>query len=326
MNDTLLQELSRVDDLGEIAGKTVGDRLTTYAVLGLIALLIAVFFFPQMVATVYSGEAGVVWDRFSGTRTNVVYGEGIHIIAPWNHFYKYDVRLQSADVECEALSQSGLPVRISASVRFRVAGAPFKNVRNTGDSAENSLGVLHKRIGPNYREKLVLPVVAAAIREVVGQYSAEDLYRLQRQRIQDQIVEAIADRRAKEQFSDERTIDIIDVLIRSIALPDVVRVAIERKMAEEQEMLAYDFTLRKEAKEAQRKSIEAEGIRSFNGKVKTIDSRVLQWKAIDATLELARSPNSKVVIIGASGGSPFLFTLPTESTPGKIGVAANPAR
>lgn len=306
MKDVLLQELSRYDDPYRERPRSVGDRFAVYAVVGLVLFLLAVLIFPHMIASVYPGEAGVVWDRFTGTRVEVVYGEGVHIIAPWNKFYKYDVRLQSMTLDSDALSQSGLPIHVTASVRFRVAGAPFVNVRNTGDSAENSLGVLHKRIGPEYKDKLVMPVVDTAIRQIIGKYSAEDLYRLQRQRIQDEIVAAIADRRSNEQFADERTVDIIDVLIRTITLPDIVRAAIEKKMAEEQAMLAYDFALLKEEKEAQRKGIEANGIRAFNEKIKTVDSRVLQWKSIEATLELAKSPNSKVVIMGGGGTVPLL--------------------
>ena len=306
MRDALLEELSQYEDPYGPRPRGIGDRFATWAVAGLLLFLVGLLFFPQMIATVYPGEAGVIWDRFRGTQVNVVFGEGVHIIAPWNRFYKYDVRLQSATLDSEALSQSGLPINVNASVRFRISGAPFLNVENTGQSAENSLGVLHKRVGPDYKDKMVLPVVDVAIRQVIGRYSAEDLYRLQRQRIQDEIVAAISDRRTKEQFADERTVDIIDVLIRSITLPNAVRTAIERKMAEEQAMLAYDFALRKEEKEAQRKSIEANGIRAFNAKIKTLDSRVLQWKSIEANLELAKSPNSKVVVVGGSGTVPVL--------------------
>src|SRR5262245_60112053 len=97
---------------------TGGDRLTEIAVLLLLLVLSAAFFFPRMIVSVYPGEAGVVWDRFFGTRTDVVYGEGIHIVAPWNRFYKYDVRLQSTTNQYEALSLTGLPIRVLASVRY----------------------------------------------------------------------------------------------------------------------------------------------------------------------------------------------------------------
>ena len=281
-----------------------GDRLTDISVIVLLSVLILLFFFPRMLVTVYPGEAGIVWDRFFGTRVNVVYGEGIHLIAPWNLFFKYDVRIQSTTNDYDALSQTGLPINVKASVRYRPAGAPFENVVNRGTGAENSLGQLHRRIGPQYRDTIVLPVVGAALRQVIGRYSAEDLYRLQRAAIQNEIVEVIAERRRKEQFGDERTIDIIDVLIRSIELPEPVRIAIEKKMAEEQAMLAYDFTIRKEQKEAERKGVEAEGIRRFQEIVtrQGIDESYLRWRGIEATLELSKSPNSKVIVVGASNG------------------------
>src|SRR5688572_29036100 len=124
-----------------------GDRFTSIAIAVLLTLLVAMFFFPQMVVTVHPGEAGVLWDRFlGGTRTDVVYGEGVHLVAPWNHFYKYDVRLQEMTNEYETLAQTGLMVKITASVRYRPAGAPFPYPVNRGVQGENSLGELHKRV------------------------------------------------------------------------------------------------------------------------------------------------------------------------------------
>jgi regulator of protease activity HflC (stomatin/prohibitin superfamily) len=303
-----------------------GERTTEKTVGGLVVLLITLVLLPRMVFSVDPGEAGVVWDRFFGTRVDTVYGEGVHVIFPWNRFYKYDVRLQSVTSEYDALAQTGLPIKVSASVRYRLAGAPFKYVVNRGASTEYSLGELHRRIGPDYRDKVVLPLVGAALRQVIGHYGAEDLYRIQRAAIQDEIVEVIAQRRRKEQFADERTIDVIDVLIRSITLPAPVQQAIENKMAAEQAMLAYDFTIGKEKKEVERKSVEAEGIRRFQEIVtrQGIDLRYLQLRGIEATLELAKSPNAKIVVIGSKDGLPVIVnpadtgaTAPAVTTPPK---------
>jgi prohibitin 2 len=87
-----------------------------------------------------------------------------------------------------------------------------------------------------------------------------------------------------------------------------VRGAIERKLEEEQAMLRYDFTVGKEEKEKERKRIEAEGIRQFQEIVTGgISDRYLTWKGIDATLEVAKSPNSKIVIIGGKEGLPLIL-------------------
>ncbi len=289
----------------------LGMRATDLALVGLLVILIALFFYFRMFFSVYSGEAAVVWDRFAGgTRIDVVYGEGMHIILPWNQFYKYDVRLQSMTDNYDVLLQNGLPIEVTASVRFRPAGAPFQHSLNPG--GENSLGELHRRIGPNYAKTMVLPLVGSALREVLAKHTAEEVYRQQRQAIQDEIVTVIANRRENQKFADERTVDIIDVLILGIKMPETVRQSIEEKMAAEQAMLTYDFTVRKEQREAERKRIEAEGIRRFQEiTAPGITPGLLQWKGIEATLELARSQNAKIIVIGGKEGLPLMLSVPT---------------
>jgi regulator of protease activity HflC (stomatin/prohibitin superfamily) len=299
-----------------------GDRLTNIFLVFLFLLLILLYFYPDMVVSVYPGEAGVVWDRFlGGTRVDVVYGEGIHFVAPWNRFYKYDVRIRQYTKDYEALTRNGLPIRVTASVRFRPDGAPFEHAVNRGPAGENSLGKLHQRIGPDYRDKVVVPVVASVIRQVIGRYNPEDVYHLQPDAIQDEIVAAIASRRNKATFADEQEIEIIDVLIEKTTLPEGVRAAIEKKMAEEQAMLAYDFTVRKEQKEAERKAVEAQGIRRFQDVIgKGIDPGYIRLKSIEALLEIAKSSNSKIVVLGGKDGVPFVID-PSQEPPLKAPAA-----
>jgi regulator of protease activity HflC (stomatin/prohibitin superfamily) len=149
---------------------------------------------------------------------------------------------------------------------------------------------------------VVLPEVGAALREVIGRYRPEQLYRLQRKEIQSEVV------RLSDSEARARYVNIDDVLIRTITLPAIVRGAIERKLEEEQAMLRYDFTVGKEEREKERKRIEAEGIRQFQEIVTGgISDRYLTWKGIDATLEVAKSPNSKIVIIGGREGLPLIL-------------------
>jgi len=285
---------------------------TEYSVGVLLLLLVTLFFYPQVVITVEPGHAGVLWDRFfGGTQVGVVYGEGMHLIMPWNRFYKYDVRLQSITRDYDAFSQSGLLVKVNASVRFRPAGAPFDHAVNRGAAGENSLAELHKRIGPDYAEKVVIPVVAEVLRQVVGKYGDEELYKSKHETIQDKVIDVIADRRHNEGFADERLVDIIDVPIRTITLPEKVRAAIESKLAQEQQVLEYDFILRKEQKEATRKVIEAEGIKKFQDLVTSgLTSGYLQYRAIEATEKLAESPNAKLVVMGGKDGLPVILNMP----------------
>ena len=114
---------------------------------------------------------------------------------------------------------------------------------------------------------------------------------------------------------DHQLIDIQDIFIRNITLPPVVRASIEQKIAEEQNALRFQFVLEKERLESERKAIEAQGIRQFQEIVSNgISDRYLRWKGIDATLQLSKSPNAKVVVIGAQNGLPLI--LDTGDKPG----------
>jgi regulator of protease activity HflC (stomatin/prohibitin superfamily) len=100
-----------------------------------------------------------------------------------------------------------------------------------------------------------------------------------------------------------------DVAVRRIDLPADLTHAIEAKLVQQQELQSYDFRIAKEQKEKERKGIEAQGIRLFQDTVGgPIMDSYLKWKGIDATLELARSPNGKIVVIGGgSGGLPIVL-------------------
>jgi regulator of protease activity HflC (stomatin/prohibitin superfamily) len=107
--------------------------------------------------------------------------------------------------------------------------------------------------------------------------------------------------RLKKAYDDLFTIiELKDVLISRVALPPRIKDAIEAKLAQEQIAQEFDFRLERERKEAERKRIEARGIRDFQHMVSEgIKGGLLKWKAIEATLALARSQNAKMIVIGA---------------------------
>jgi regulator of protease activity HflC (stomatin/prohibitin superfamily) len=103
---------------------------------------------------------------------------------------------------------------------------------------------------------------------------------------------------------------MVALLIRSIELPNQIKVAIESKLQQEQEALAYQFRLDKEKSEAERKRIQAEGEARANNIINnSLTDRLLKMRGIEATLELAKSPNSKVVVVGGGkdGGLPLIL-------------------
>lgn len=292
-------------------GNVVYRAIKSYSlILSLILLLTVAFLWPRIFINVYPGENGVLWRRFiGGTDLRHPYGEGLHILWPWDKMHIYDTRIQQVSHDFDALSRSGLPIRFELSIRYR----PQKH----------NLPRLHQDIGPDYVEIVVKPEVQTYVREVVANYLPEEIYTSEGLLLQIIKQGALAG-------LDRRNIVLDDLLIKRMELPERIREAIEHKLTAEQQSLRYDFLLQKEAKEADRKRIEAEGIRDFQKIVMTggAFSEYLNFQGILATLELSRSNNSKVVVLGNrdSGGLPLLFSLPVDesASKGTPGVQAAP--
>ena len=165
------------------------------------------------------------------------------------------------------------------------------------------LGYLEIERGRNYEEKVIRPAMRSVAREVIAKYLPEEFNTTKREQIQLEIKEQLASKLA------ENYIQLNDVLIRNIQLPVTLEKAIERKLQQEQESLEYEFRLEKAQKEADRLRIEAAGIRDFEEIIsKGLSDKLLKWKGIEATKEIAKSNNSKVVIVGGGeGGLPIIL-------------------
>jgi regulator of protease activity HflC (stomatin/prohibitin superfamily) len=136
------------------------------AVLWVIGILTFVILIPSCVRTVDSGRAGVLWTILGGTQPDV-YGEGVHLIAPWNRLTRYDVRTQDRKEDLHILTNNGLSVNLEASIRFR--------------PAREELPKLHAEIGPEFFEVIIAPVVRSEARKVGGRYSPEEIYSSKRE-------------------------------------------------------------------------------------------------------------------------------------------------
>lgn len=264
------------------------------------------YMLPDILFSVQPGQAAVVWHRFwGGTDIDDTYGEGTHLMFPWDKVFIYDVRLQQLTQDLNVLSTDGLEVIVSTTTRYR--------------AIPEHLGLLHTNVGPDYADKVLVPEVGAHVRNVVGRYDPEQLYTTRREVIQDEILTLLRQENQLTMYSGTPLRELIyieDVLVRAIKLPEKVEDAIEHKLALRHEMLEYDYRLQREEKEAQRKRIEAEGIRMFQDIVtEGISDRYLKWKGIDATLELAKSPNAKTVIIGSGQDGLPLILGPLDSGP-----------
>ncbi len=99
------------------------------------------------------------------------------------------------------------------------------------------------------------------------------------------------------------------MLIRSVQLPTKIINAIEAKLDQEQQSLAYKFRLEKEKSEAERKKIAAEGEATANQIINSsLTNNLLKMRGIEATQQLSNSPNSKVIVIGnGDNGMPIIL-------------------
>lgn len=241
-----------------------------------ILLLFVVFFWDRVIIITQSGEKAVIYRLFNGgVDLENIYNEGIHIIPPWNRMFKYDIRIQERRDTVDALSKDGLYINMEFSLFFRpkIKGLPY----------------LHQEIGPTYIDKIVLPLASSAAREVVSQFRPQELYSMDRQLVQELILQELHTKIGHDYVHFE------EFMVRSVQLPDQVVDAIEKKLIQEQRQQEFDYRVAVERKEAMRKLIEANGIKAFRDS-SGID--ILKWRGVEATEKIATSENSKIVILG----------------------------
>jgi len=253
--------------------------------------IIAIIFLSKSTVTIDAGEAGVLWKRFDGgvVVDKAPLGEGFHIVAPWNTVIVYEVRQQELFEKMKVLSSNGLDIILETSSWYM--------------PRPQDLGRLHQEKGENYLERVIKPTLRSAARSVVGRYTPEQLYASKRDVIQNEIFDEA------KKILDGQYIELNEVLVRDVTLPPTIKDAIERKLKQEQESLEYEFRLVTAAKEAEKQIIEAKGKADANKILSaSLTDKILQDKGIEATLELAKSPNSKVVIVGSSkDGLPLIL-------------------
>jgi regulator of protease activity HflC (stomatin/prohibitin superfamily) len=278
-----------VDDLALEPRSAFRRHETKLALAFLVCAFIFVYYWPYIVIPIHSGEAGVLWSRIFGTQTDAIYDEGTHLILPINQMTVYNVRYQKVDRTFKVLSDDGLEIVVLATIRFK--------------PVDKLIGRLHQLVGPDYVETIVVPEVGTALRETISKYRAEELYTTSFAEIQQAIV-----KQARDQIR-ERFVLLDEVLLQTITLPRSVADAIQHKLEEAQAALEMQYRISRESQEADRKRVEAQGIKDFQDIVSaSLSDKLLQFKGIDATLELAKSPNAKVVIVGgAKDGLPMIL-------------------
>ncbi len=270
---------------GRVIDANSGSVLRLFGIAA--AAFIVVIMLFASVARVDSGNVGVL--TLFGRVTGEELPEGVHLINPFKSNHELSIRTQELKESASVPSSEGLMINLDTSLIYHL---------NPEKAAE-----VYQKIGPNYLNVLIVPNLRAAIREATAAHTANALYTGEREMVGKQIFDQLTTKLG------ERGVLVESVLLRDIQLPVTLKASIESKQQAEQEALAMNFRLQKETQEAQRKRIEAAGIRDFQQIVaQGISPQLLEWKGIEATETLAKSANAKIVVIGNSkNGLPLIL-------------------
>ncbi|MEO7650028.1 MAG: prohibitin family protein [Bryobacteraceae bacterium] len=271
---------------------------------GAAILLIALLIIPSTLTVISPGQVGV--KVLFGALADGVLEEGLHLVNPLARIEKLSVRTETytmngarGDDAISVMSSDGVTMPMDISIVYRLAApdAPW----------------VYRTVGKDYVAMLLRPAARSAIPEAVSKYTFQDAYSHKREELVEtmRLTLAARIRAALSQrggFSGAGVV-VQDVYLRRIQLPENLKDAIEQKMRSEQEAERMAFVLQREEREAERKRIEARGIRDFQSIVtEGISDKLLQWKGIEATETLAKSPNAKIVIVGSGkGGLPVIL-------------------
>lgn len=270
----------------------VAGRFMPHSFRLVLGLLIVTFLFVVMWREIFvskhAGEQGVYWSRFFGGTLDLKLGEGTHLKFPWDRIFIYSTRVQESHGTTELLTIDGMPVRVGWSVRYHVD--------------PERLPELHRNLGPQYADKVVVPEVVSSLRKVLGRYSADQIYAKDELSLVSEI-----DKQVKERVELFHPILFEVILLLRLELPEEMSRGIVEKQLYEQQLLSYSFRLQGEEEEKKRKLIEAQGIKDFE---RVARMSILKWRGIEATEELAKSPNTKMIFVGGGqNGLPLLLNL-----------------
>lgn len=265
-------------------------KSTTFWIILSVIVIIALILSSATFVTIQPGERGVIFRKFTtGLDKENIFRPGFKIIAPWNEMHIYNVKEKQEEESMDVLDRNGLNLTMDVSVRFH--------------PTYEKIGYLHETFGKQYITELVIPEVRSTVRRVAGRYSAEEIYSKKREEVETSIKEET------KKTLQENNVRMTALLIRSIKLPEQIKAAIEKKLKEEQEALAYEYKLERERSEAERKEIQAEGEARANRIIsESLTPNLLKMRGIEATLKLSESQNAKVVVVGGGDdGLPLIL-------------------
>jgi regulator of protease activity HflC (stomatin/prohibitin superfamily) len=261
-------------------------------VIAAVALIVLLSAFSSIFYRIEASERAVLFKTLSGTldKENII-RPGWHVKAPWNEIYVYEVSENKIEETMDVLDKNGLNISVDVTVRFH--------------PKYNEIGTIQENFRGDYIQRLVIPEARSTVRQVMGRYTAEEIYSTKRPEVE----AAIKEETRSVLGAPGNEVEMKSLLIRSIKLPEQIKNAIENKLKQEQEALAYQFRLDKEKSEAERKRIAAEGEAQANKIINSsLTPELLRMRGIEATKDIANSSNSKVIVIGGGDdGLPLIL-------------------
>lgn len=260
-------------------------KIGPFSVIFALFVLLIVFF--KCITVIPAGHVGV--KHLFGKVQEKPLTAGMHIVNPLLKIIKMSVQTRELTEPASVPSKEGLVVSLDVSLLYHLE--------------PQSAPKIYEEVGINYVRVIVEPQMRSMIRSVTSGFEAKALYTAEREKIATEMLKMITLALADNGIVAEK------ILLRNVTLPQTLSDAIENKLKREQEFQQMQFVIKKEEKEAERKKIEARGIRDFQRIVaQGISPNLLKWKGIEATEKLAGSSNTKVIIIGnAKDGLPIIL-------------------
>jgi regulator of protease activity HflC (stomatin/prohibitin superfamily) len=253
--------------------------------------MVAIAFIAPGCAVVRQNELGI--KRRNGVINEQVKGPGMYGVGPFATMIKIPVSTINLSINADLPTKEGLTVLSEMSILYRV-------------DQKKAVDLL-KNVGENYVGTLIQPVFRSVVRDVSARFMAKDLHTAERATIERTIQEDM------DKYLAKRGIIIEGVLLKSVKLPKELTMAIEERLRAEQEAFRMQFVLDRERQEAERRKVEAEGIRDAQSIISQgLNPLLIQWRSIEAFKELAKSSNAKVII--TDGKTPMLIQPEVESS------------
>lgn len=271
-------------DGGELNALFAKYRKSKWIVIGALGALVILF---KCVVVIPAGNVGVM--EFFGNVYPTSLQAGIHVVNPFLTIHKMSIRTQQITEEAAVPSREGLTVNLDISVLIGLNPAKAPEV--------------YKTVGLNYQEVAITPQLRSVVRGVTAGYDAKALYTAERELLASQMYDQL------KPMVESRGVLLESVLLRAVKLPAILSTAIEKKLEAEQQAEQMKFVLDRETQEAERKRIEARGITDFNSTVNLgLSDAVLKLRGIEATRELAKSENTKIIVVGSGkDGLPLIL-------------------